>query len=133
MKYEIRFINGHTMKYEVRKVDADNQMQAVSKLWDGRGDFDHQIISVTPIEPEPLKFKALGYEIEIKATKYDGEDNTLEFMNEIMGLLSHTEDALRARNTENSNAVADIRWREFAEIYDQLDALGYWDDVKNNL
>ena len=132
MKYEIRFINGHTMKYEVRKVDAGNQSQAISKLWDDRGDFDHQIISVTPIEPEPLKFKALGYEIEIKATRY-GEDVTMDFMNAILDLLSHTEDALRARNTENSNGVADIRWREFEEIYDQLDALGYWDDVKNNL
>ena len=130
MKYEIRFINGHTMKYEIRKVDADNQSQAISKLWDDSGDFDHQIISVTPIESEPLKFKALGYDIEIKATKYDGEDNTLVFMNEIMDLLSHTETALRAKNTENSNAVADIRWREFEEIYDQLDEFGYWDDVK---
>ena len=130
MKYEIRFINGHTMKYEVRKVDADNQMQAVSELWDDRGDFDHQIISVTPIESEPLKFKALGYEIEIKATKYEDEDNTLDFMNEILNLLSHTEECLRAKNTENSNVVADIRWEEFEEIYDQLDEFGYWDDLK---
>ena len=130
MKYEIRFINGHTMKYEVRKVDADNQMQAVSKLWDGRGDFDHQILTVLPIESEPLKFKALGYEIEIKATKYNGEDDTLLFMNEIMGLLSHTEDALRAKHTENGDAVADIRWKEFEEIYDQLDEFGYWDEFK---
>lgn len=129
MKYEIRFINGHTMKYEVRKVDADNQMQAVSKLWDGSGDFDHQIISVNPLEPEPLKFKALGYDIEIKATKHD-EDSTLNFMNEILGLLAHDEKFLNDKGTDNSKAVAAIRWEQFEEIYDQLDKFGYWDDVK---
>lgn len=129
MKYEIRFINGHTMKYEVREVDADNQMQAVGKLWDG-GDFDHQIISVTPLEDEPFKFKALGYEIEIKATKRGEDDDTFHFMNEILGLLCHDEEFLTAKGTENALAVADIRWREFQEIYDQLDKFGFWDDIK---
>lgn len=130
MKYEIRFINGHTMRYEVRKVDADNQAQAISKLWDDSGDFDHQIISVTPIESEPLKFKALGYDIEIKATRLHDEDSTLNFMNEILGLLIHDEAFLRAKGTDNGNAVADIRWKEFQEIYDQLDTFGFWDEFK---
>ena len=129
MKYEIRFINGHTMKYEVRKVDAGNQSQAISKLWDDSGDFDHQIISVTPLKPAVYKFKALDYDIEIRATKRD-EDSTLNFMNEILGLLAHDEKFLNDKGTENSKAVAAIRWEQFEEIYDQLDKFGYWDEFK---
>ena len=47
--YEIRYIDGHDMRYKVFTTKASCPDWAINNLWDSYpgGDFDHQIISVT--------------------------------------------------------------------------------------
>ena len=50
MKYEVRFIDGYTMKYTIMTIDAQSKEEAVDKVFTARGaDFEHQLTGVQEV------------------------------------------------------------------------------------
>lgn len=85
MKYSIEYIDGHDLKYKTFETSAADREEAIHNLYQGKGDFDHQIgyINELPAEAEKKKvikeypFPELGYftewEIDKIKTALDGE------------------------------------------------------------
>ena len=47
MKYIVQFIDGHDLKYKTFRCTAENQQEAISKMFDVYGkNFDHHVIDV---------------------------------------------------------------------------------------
>lgn len=49
-KYEVRYIDGHDLKYKIFEVEAENENLAMQRFWDIKDRaFEHRIASVTEI------------------------------------------------------------------------------------